>query len=269
VKVRVTFPGEGCTVGVTDGEEMNEFCEKLISLAARLRIDLSEEKAIRLYKYYLMLIEKNRVMNLTAITEEDEVILKHFIDSLSIAYCIDPAVFTGKDGHPGPKMIDIGTGAGFPGLVLKIVFPDIQMTLFDSLKKRLNFLDEVISCLGIEGVSTLHGRAEDFGHDQKYREKYDFAVSRAVANMATLSEYCLPFVRKDGCFMAYKTADCEGEISSAENAIRKLGAEVENIYHFTLPESDIGRSLIVLRKNYLTDKKYPRKAGTPSKDPLK
>jgi len=250
-------------------QKLDDFCHKLIRLAEQLPIDLSQKTASQLYQYYLMLIEKNKVMNLTAITDEDDVILKHFIDSLSIVKYFESSEFYGKNGQSGPKMIDIGTGAGFPGLVLKIVFPDLQMTLFDSLQKRLNFLDEVIIHLGLTGVCTVHGRAEDFGLDPNFREKYDFAVSRAVANMATLSEYCLPFVRTGGCFVAYKTSESEDEIASAENAVRKLGAEIESQCHFTLPGSDIGRNLVVLRKKHPTDRKYPRKAGTPSKDPLK
>lgn len=256
-------------ISAGDEKQATDFCSKLIRLAAQLEIEISDKQAAQLYQYYMMLIETNRVMNLTAITDEDEVILKHFIDSLSIVKCLDSSVFQGNDNGLGPKIIDIGTGAGFPGLVLKIVFPALRMTLFDSLKKRLTFLDEVISGLGLDGVCTVHGRAEDFGHDPKFREKYNFAVSRAVANMATLSEYCLPFVRSGGCFIAYKTSESDDEISSAGSAIRKLGAEIESHCTFTLPESDIGRNLVVLRKKRPTDKKYPRKAGVPSRDPLK
>ncbi len=242
----------------------DDFISKMTENAAGLGLSLTLGQTGQLWTYYEMLIEKNKVMNLTAITEEDEVITKHFTDSLSIVRCLDPGFFDG-----GPRVIDIGTGAGFPGLVLKIAFPKARITLFDSLKKRLLFLDEVIGTLGLKGAETVHGRAEDFGHDPAYREKYDLAVSRAVANMSVLSEYCLPFVKTGGYFAAYKTADCAQEIAAAESAVKKLGGTVKERVSFRLPGTEIGRCLVLVRHDTATPGKYPRKAGQPSKDPLK
>ena len=245
------------------------FLNRLTASAAEMGLSLDGRTAAQLYTYYEMLVEKNKVMNLTAITGEEDAVTKHFIDSLSIVKCPGWEELLKKaPGKEAPHVIDIGTGAGFPGLVLKIAFPEIRMVLFDSLKKRLNFLDEVIEALGLEGVETVHGRAEDAGHDKKHREQYDLAVSRAVANMATLSEYCLPFVKKGGCFAAYKTAESGEEVAAGEGAVRKLGGTIERSVSFTLPMSDIGRSLVLVRKTGSTPSKYPRKAGTPGKDPL-
>ena len=248
-----------------------DFTEKLICRAAGLGLRLSDGQADQLYTYYQMLVEKNKVMNLTAITEEDEVITKHFIDSLSIVRCLDPSFFSSEQEakRTGTRIIDIGTGAGFPGLVLKIAFPDTEVALFDSQKKRLLFLEQVIEALKLDGAYTVHGRAEDYGRDPRYREKYDLAVSRAVANMSVLSEYCLPFVKIGGYFVAYKTADCGEESSAAEGAIKKLGGKVEETISFKLPDTEIGRSLIKVKHLSKTPAGYPRKAGQPSRDPLK
>ncbi len=246
------------------------FYNRLTVSAEELELSIDETTAAQLYTYYEMLIEKNKVMNLTAITEEEEVVTKHFIDSLSIVKC--PAIkeiLTSEAGSDAFRVIDVGTGAGFPGLVLKIVFPSIRMTLFDSLQKRLNFLNEVIVALGLTGVETVHGRAEDAGHDKKHREQYDLVVSRAVANMATLSEYCLPFVRKGGYFLAYKTAESSEEVAAGSGAVRKLGGVIERTDTFDLPMSDNKRSLVLVKKTGSTLAKYPRKAGTPGRDPLK
>ncbi len=241
---------------------MTENFEKKIKKGAEtFGISLTEEQISQLFRYYEMLIEKNRVMNLTAITEENEVITKHILDSLSLA------AHTDLSGNV--RLIDIGTGAGLPGLILKIAFPDLQVTLFDSLKKRLTFLDEVIGELKLSGISTVHGRAEDFGKNADFREKYDFAVSRAVANMSSLSEYCLPFVKKNGIFAAYKSAGAEQEIQDAGRAISKLGGMIEKTQTFFLPDTDIQRSLVIVRKTSKTPPVYPRKAGIPAKDPLK
>ena len=240
-----------------------QFEQKVKSGAEKLGIHLNRETTAQLYRYYEMLIEKNKVMNLTAITEENEVITKHILDSLSIVNCL------GTDLLENAKTIDIGTGAGLPGMILKIVFPGMDMTLFDSLKKRLSFLDEVILELGLENVRTVHGRAEDFGKDKKMRESFDLAVSRAVANMSSLSEYCLPFVKKNGIFAAYKSADSEEEIRNALGAVRKLGGELEKESEFLLPDSDIPRRIVLIRKVRQTPSAYPRKAGIPAKEPLK
>ncbi len=248
---------------------MTESFEKqLLRETAALPFALSTEQTEQLFRYYELLIEKNKVMNLTAITEESEVVTKHFTDSLSIIKACtaeNKAVFTETAGR---SLIDIGTGAGFPGLVLKIAFPDLAVTLSDSLMKRLHFLDEVIHELGLKNIRTLHGRAEDLGRDKSLRGQFDFAVSRAVANMSVLSEYDLPFVKKGGYFLAMKAGNVAEELHSAEKAIQLLGGKTENVAHFHLPESDIERSIVVIRKCLDTPGKYPRKAGTPSKAPL-
>ena len=246
------------------------FEKKLKEKMDLYHIDIDEYKIKQFKTFYEILMEKNKYMNLTAITDEDEVITKHFIDSLSIVRILGPDFFSShaNGDNPCPRVIDIGTGAGFPGLVLKIVFPKIHMTLFDSLKKRLAFLEEVIDTLHLDNVETVHGRAEDYGKNKTYRDQYDLAVSRAVANLSTLSEYCLPFVKKGGYFCAYKTAEFIEELKAADGAIRKLGAAVDNTVSFTLPGSDIGRSLILIKKTANTPSAYPRKAGIPSKEPL-
>lgn len=224
-------------------------------------ITLTEKQIEQFLKYYEMLVEWNEFMNLTAITEYDEVMKKHFIDSISLikAYDVTKSV----------SVIDVGTGAGFPGLALKIAYPNLQVTLLDSLNKRIQFLNEVISKLELEGVETIHGRAEDFAKPGKLREKYDLCVSRAVANLTTLSEYCLPFVKKSGCFISYKSEKIVEESKEAEKAIKILGGKIKNQVELYLPDSDIYRNLFVIEKVAATPKKYPRKAGLPSKEPLK
>lgn len=244
----------------------DNFRDKISKGCSELGIAIDGDKLDKLFGYYEMVIEKNKVMNLTSITDEDEFITKHIIDSLSIVKSIDLAEML-KSGKEY-RLIDIGTGAGFPGMVLKIVFPDLDITLFDSLKKRLVFLDEVTAELGLKGICTLHGRAEDYGRDRECREKFDFAFSRAVANMSSLSEYCLPFVKVGGIFAAYKSADSEEEIRKAEGAVTKLGGKIEKIDSFRLPGSDIGRSMAIVRKVRKTPGQYPRKAGIPAKEPL-
>lgn len=245
----------------------DNFRDKLNIGCKALGLNVNDETINKLYIYYSMVVEKNRVMNLTAITEEDEFIVKHIVDSLSIAKCEEfIKLISLKDK---PSLIDVGTGAGFPGVVLKLVYPELKITLFDSLKKRLNFLDEVINELGLEDISTLHGRAEDCGHDKRYRESFDFTVSRAVANMSSLSEYCLPFVKKEGYFIAYKSGDSVSEILDAKHAIKLLGGNIESETKLVLPGSDIERNLIAVKKVKTTPAQYPRKAGTPTKDPIK
>ena len=245
----------------------DNFREKLGSGCGELEVNIDEEALDKLYRYYTMVVEKNKVMNLTAITEEDEFIVKHLIDSLSIAK--SKAFKTIISGKKAPSLIDVGTGAGFPGMVLKIAYPDLKIVLFDSLKKRLNFLDEVIEELGLTNIHTLHGRAEDCGHDKKYREGFDLAVSRAVANMSSLSEYCLPFVKKDGYFIAYKSGESSEELGEAKHAIRILGGSIEEENKLVLPASEIERSLIAVKKVKNTPSQYPRKAGTPTKEPIR
>ncbi len=223
-------------------------------------IVLSEHQTEQFFSYYEMLIEKNKVMNLTAITDFDEVIKKHFVDSLSLvkAYDLTSPV----------SLIDIGTGAGFPGIPLKIVFPDLEITLLDSLNKRVDFLQSIIASLDLKGIDAFHGRAEDFARQEKFRERFDLCVSRAVANLSVLCEYCLPYVKIGGKFISYKSEKIMEELKTAEHAVDVLGGRVKEQISFTLPDSDINRNLIVIEKSRKTPKQYPRKAGTASKDPL-
>jgi len=229
-----------------------------------IKIDkiITDRQAEQFYLYYELLVEKNKVMNLTAITEFDEVVLKHFIDS-----CLFSSQYIDGDGT-GKSLIDVGTGAGFPGLPLKILYPGLKVTLLDSLNKRINFLQEVIGALGLTGIDTIHYRAEDGARDIKLREQFDFAVSRAVANLSVLTEYCVPYVRQGGYFVAFKSGTAEEELANAKRAIFLLGGREEQCINGNLPETDIARTLIFIYKKDCTSKKYPRKAGMPTKQPL-
>lgn len=228
--------------------------------AADLGFQLSEKMLRQFETYYKMLVEWNKVMNLTGITEYEEVYEKHFLDSLCI---VKACALKGEE-----KVIDIGTGAGFPGIPLKIAFPELKITLLDSLKKRINFLDEVIKELGLTDIHTIHGRAEDFAKNKDYRENYDLCVSRAVANLSTLSEYCVPFIKEGGYFIPYKSGEIDEELKESQKAVSILGGKTENVVKFNIPDTDIKRSFVVIKKVKTTPKKYPRKAGLPAKEPL-
>ena len=238
--------------------EFNEFKEKMILNVDKLGITLSEIQLKQFYNYMNLLIEWNKKINLTAITEPNEIILKHFVDSLTISKYISD----------GTRVVDVGTGAGFPGIPLKIYRQDIEITLLDSLQKRINFLDEVIRELNLGKIETVHSRVEDFGKDKKYREKFEIATSRAVANLATLSEYLLPLVKVGGKAISMKGSLIEEELELSKNAIKILGGKVEKVDEFDLPNSDISRNIILINKIKETPNKYPRKAGEPSKKPL-
>lgn len=230
---------------------------RLNIITKQFGLELSDEQIQQFSKYYDMLIEWNKVMNLTAITDKEEVIIKHFADSLLLSKY--------KNLHDDLCVIDVGTGAGFPGIPLKIAYPELKVTLMDSLNKRLKFLDNVISELNLENITTVHSRAEDGGKSVEYREKYDLAVSRAVANLATLSEWCIPFVKPGGYFIPYKSNALSEEIRDGKKAIRILGGHVENIFTTTIPDSDNQRSFVFVKKLTNTEKKYPRKASAAKK----
>lgn len=234
--------------------------ERLREKAAAFGIELSDHQLEQFETYYEMLVEKNKVMNLTAITEKNEVIDKHFADSLALI----------KSGVSltGQKILDIGTGAGFPGIPLKIAFPELEIVLLDSLNKRIKFLNEVIEALGLEKITAIHGRAEDFAKQKEYREQFDYVVSRAVANLTVLSEYCLPYVKVGGCFIPYKSGEIDEELNNSKKSVQILGGKIEEVVKFQLPDTDIGRSFVKIKKNKNTAKKYPRKAGLPAKEPL-
>ena len=231
----------------------------LKNVADKSGIDINDEQLAKFNKYYEMLIETNKVMNLTAITDKDEVIIKHFLDSIILLKYIDI-----EDSN----IIDIGTGAGFPGIPLKIMVPSIKLTLLDSLNKRLKFLDSVVDALSFANVNTVHGRAEDIARMPEYREQYDYAVSRAVANLSTLLEYSLPFVKVKGCFISYKSVNIKDELHAAKRAVDILGGKVRDCLDFEFDEFEIKRNLVLIDKIKPISKKYPRRAGTPSKEPL-
>lgn len=234
--------------------------DRLEKGALALGIRLDEKQLGQFEHYYAMLIETNKVMNLTSITEWEDVVDKHFIDSLSIV-----RVARLKEND---RIMDMGTGAGFPGIPLKIAFPDTRMTLMDSLNKRIGFLKHVISELELENIEAVHSRAEELARKPEYREQFDLCVSRAVANMSTLSEYCLPFVKIGGKFVPYKSGNVSEELNKSQKAIAILGGKISHVDNYTLMGTDASRSLIIVDKVRMTGKTYPRKAGKPSKEPL-
>lgn len=234
---------------------------KFLKGCSAFGISLNETQLMQFETYYELLIKWNQVMNLTAITEFEEVMQKHFVDSISV---------TGFMSMQDKKSIlDVGTGAGFPGIPLKIVYPHLQMVLLDSLNKRIRFLDEVVEKLKLDGIKTVHGRAEDAARKEEYRENFDLVVSRAVANLSSLSEYCIPFVKKEGYFVSYKSGNASEEILQAEQAIHVMGGKLEKIEKFVLPDSDMERIFVMIKKIDHTPKKYPRKAGMIKKEPIR
>lgn len=238
--------------------DFNSFKEEMEINLKALGLELKDEQIKNFYDFMNLLIEKNKVMNLTGITEPKEVVLKHFIDSLTILKYIDK----------NDIVIDVGTGAGFPGLPLKIADNSLEMTLLDSLNKRINFLNEVIENTSLDKIKTIHGRAEDFGKNIEYREKYDIATSRAVAPTNILLEYMMPFVKVGGKCICMKGSNCDDEIEDAKNAIKILGGKIEKIEKFNLPNSDNNRTILIIKKVKKTNGQYPRNAGIPTKKPL-
>ena len=224
-------------------------------------VELNDTQVQQFIKYHEILVEWNSFMNLTGITEYEEVVQKHFVDSLALCKAVDVS--------KAESLIDIGTGAGFPGIPLKIAYPHLKVTLLDSLQKRIKFLNEVAAQLGLQDVETIHGRAEDFAKPSMKRESYDLCVSRAVANLASLSEYCLPYVNLGGYFIPYKSGKVEEELETSKKAVFLLGGKIEEEVKFYLPDSDISRSLIKIKKVTATPKKYPRKSGMATKEPIK
>lgn len=241
--------------------------EHLSFLSKKLNIDLSKEQIDAFLKYYELLIEWNEKINLTAITDFEDVCLKHFVDSMSIVNAFS-SFEDAETFFSGKTLIDVGTGAGFPGVCLKIIFPKLHITLMDSLDKRIKFLNEVITSLSLNNISTVHARVEDAARTAEFREQFDFSTARAVASLPVLSEYCLPFVKQGGFFIAYKSEKVLEEISLSANALSLLGGNIESEYSFSLPDSDLQRTILFIRKENKTPDKYPRKAGTPSKKPL-
>lgn len=236
-------------------EEFNNLLDKYLNETS---LKFNEKQKEQLYLYMNLLIEWNEKINLTAITKPEEIIIKHFIDSITISKYI----------KSGSYICDIGTGAGFPGIPLKIAFPHLKVTLLDSLNKRLKFLNEVIEKLGLEGIETVHGRAEDGAKKPELREAFDLSVTRAVARISVISEYCLPYVKTGGYFAAYKSGKAAEELEEGKKAIAVLGGKVEKTEEFLLPDSDMERTILLIKKVKNTPKKYPRKAGTPAKEPI-
>lgn len=238
--------------------EFKEFKEEMFKYLIKLNISLSDKQINQFYSYMNLLIEWNKVMNLTAIAEPNEIIIKHFIDSLTVLDQIKE-----KD-----TIIDVGTGAGFPGIPIKIAFPETKIVLLDSLNKRINFLNEVINKLALSDIQTIHGRAEDLGKDNKYRGKYDIAIARAVAPLNILLEYLMPFIKVNGRCLCMKGSNGKKELNKSANAIDVLSGRIIEAKEFYLPDTDMERTIITIEKEKVLSNIYPRKAGTPSKEPL-
>ena len=238
--------------------ERESFSKELIEKAKKVNIEIDDKKEEQFYNSMKLLLEWNEKINLTAITEQNDIILKHFIDSITINKYIEQS----------NSIIDIGTGAGFPGIPLKIMNQNKKITLVDSLNKRINFLNEVCKEISLENIQCIHARAEELASDLEYRENYETVVSRAVARLNVLIEYMLPFVKKGGLCICMKGPNIDRELEEAKNAIKVLGGKIKSVESFFLPDSDIERNVIIIEKVAETPKKYPRKAGLPSKQPI-
>ena len=238
--------------------DKEKFKDIMINNLNELNIELSEDQLDKFYDYMNILTEWNKVMNLTAITDPEEIILKHFIDSLTVLNSISK----------NSKIIDVGTGAGFPGIAIKIAYPEIKVVLLDSLNKRIKFLNEVIEKLRLENIEAVHGRAEEYGRNKDYREKFDIAIARAVAPLNVLLEYLMPFVKNGGKCVCMKGSNSQEEIDLSSNAIKMLGGRLIETEEFVIPNTDIKRRIVEIKKIEETPNRYPRKAGTPSKEPL-
>ena len=238
--------------------EKEEFSNKLKDSMKKINIEITEKQVDDFYNYMNLLLEWNEKINLTAITEENDIILKHFVDCGTILKYI-------KDNS---SIIDIGTGAGFPGIPLKILNNSLKITLMDSLNKRIIFLNDVIEKLKLSNIEAIHARAEELARNKNYREKFDISTSRAVANLSTLSEYMLPFVKKDGIAISMKGSNIDEELNNSKKAIKILGGKIEKTDNFNLAETDNLRNIIIIRKIEKTPKEFPRKAGKPSKEPI-
>ena len=235
-----------------------EFEKIFLEELAKINLKIEKEEVKKFYEYMKMLIEWNKRINLTAINDEKEIIIKHFIDSLTISKYIENA----------ESMVDVGTGAGFPGIPIKIINKDLEVVLVDSLNKRINFLNEVIEKLGLKNIKAIHARAEDLGKDKKYREKFDVVTSRAVANMTVLVEYLLPLTKKEGKCICMKGSEIEDELENAKYAIKLLGGKVDKVEKIEISDEHMGRNIILIKKQGNTPNQYPRKAGIPLKKPL-
>lgn len=238
--------------------------ERIAEYARKMNIPLDDRQTALFVRYGELLLEYNKVMNLTAITEPGDVALKHFADSIAVLPLLAKALGSRRTDV---RLVDVGTGAGFPGIPLKIVAGDLDVTLIDSLRKRIGFLETVCTELGLDGVKTVHARAEDAGNDRNLRERFDVAIARAVAPMPILCEYCLPLVKVGGFFAAMKS-DVRDDLAMAEYAIGRLGGAVEEFVEYRLPDSDLYRTLVIVRKKRPTPAEFPRKAGKPEKEPL-
>ena len=236
--------------------------EQFVQELSKRNFKLNEKQINQFNQYFTSLIEANQHVNLTRITEENDVYLKHFFDSVTPLFMFDELFKSGS------KLCDVGAGAGFPSIPLKIIKPEIKVTIVDSLGKRLTFLQELVDKLDLKDVTLVHGRAEDVGQNKQYREQFDLVTARAVANMAVLSEYCLPLVKKDGNFIALKGPKADDELKDSQKAITTLGGKVSEVEELQLPYSDEERTLILVQKVKMTPKKYPRQAGTPHRKPI-